>query len=136
MRRLVLVVATGLAACSGGEVPAHRIAGGDPERGREAVVRYGCGGCHTIPGVAGAKGAVGPPLHGIADRTFLAGSLPNEPAMLVRWIRTPRALVPGTAMPDLGVTEDHARDIAAYLYTLRSQPGGPPRLFRSSAVGH
>ena len=94
--------------------------GGDPERGRQLIrATYGCGACHVIPGVAGAYGKVGPPLDFWAERVYIAGNLPNQPPYLVRWLRDPQAVEPGTAMPNLGVTEIDARDIAAYLYTLR-----------------
>lgn len=92
--------------------------GGDVEAGRAALQRYGCGGCHRIPGVPGASGRVGPPLADLVRRSILAGRLPNEPAGLIRWIREPRAVDPQTAMPDLAVTEGDARDIAAYLQAL------------------
>ena len=109
-----------------GVVPRQRVAGGDPSRGEHAIVAYGCGSCHVIPGVPQARGRVGPPLTDLADRAFLAGQLPNEPDALVRWIRQPQVIRPGSAMPALGVTEADARDIAAYLYTLASNPLGPP----------
>jgi len=95
------------------------VTGGDPDRGRAAMAAYGCGACHTIPGVPGARGRVGPPLAGLAERAYVAGVLPNTPANLVRWIRVPQEVDPLTAMPDLGVGEGEARDMAAYLYTLR-----------------
>ncbi len=41
--------------------------------------------------------------------------LPNTPENLVRWIQQPEQIRPGTAMPNLGISEDDARDIAAYL---------------------
>jgi cytochrome c2 len=40
------------------------------------------------------------------------------PDNLVKWLRQPQNVVPGNAMPDMGVTPQDARDIAAYLYTL------------------
>ncbi len=101
------------------EEKAAAMTGGDPARGKEIIPRYGCEACHSIPGVAGAHGQVGPPLDGIAGRPALAGGLPNTPDNLMRWIRDPQAIQPGTAMPVLGVTERDVRDIAAYLYTLR-----------------
>mgnify|MGYP003287333791 CR=1 FL=1 len=64
------------------------------------------------------NGVVGPPLGGIARRTFIAGQLPNRPEVLVAFLRDPPALVPSTGMPDTGVTREEARQIAAYLYTL------------------
>ena len=93
--------------------------GGDPGRGRTALRRYGCDACHTIPGVATAHGLVGPPLTAIAVRGYLGGELTNTPANMQLWIRHPRDVEPKTVMPDTGVTEADARDIAAYLYTLR-----------------
>lgn len=92
---------------------------GDPQRGRLAADAYGCGTCHVIPGVRGANGQVGPPLGGMAERAYLGGVIPNSPESMVRWIRNPRAIDPRTAMPDTGVSEADARDITAYLYTLK-----------------
>ena len=91
----------------------------DAARGRVALHQYACPTCHEIPGIVGADNAVGPPLGGLASRTYLAGVLPNTPDNLVAWLRDPKAVVPGTAMPDLGVAESDARDMAAYLATLR-----------------
>jgi cytochrome c len=96
---------------------------GNPTRGKELIVGYGCGGCHVIPGVHAARGMVGPPLLYFSQRTMIAGELPNTPANLVRWIENPKAVEPHTAMPDLGLTEDQAYDVAAYLYTLRGTEG-------------
>jgi cytochrome c len=95
------------------------IAGGDPTRGKIQIAAYGCGSCHVIPGVSGANGLAGPPLTHFAQRAFIAGQVPNNSQFLVRWISVPQSIEPGTAMPNLGVSEAKARDIAAYLYTLR-----------------
>jgi len=92
---------------------------GDARHGKDLIQFYGCGSCHTIPGVYTARGKVGPPLMFFADRTMIAGELPNSPDNLVRWITNPKAVESGTAMPNLGVTNDDAHDVAAYLYTLR-----------------
>ena len=89
------------------------------DRGRTALQQYACAACHTIPGVTGAVARVGPPLGGIASRTILGGVLPNNTENMVRWIREPQRHSPLTAMPDLGVAERDARDITAYLETLR-----------------
>lgn len=118
---LIAVAALAVAACGepGSHQTARRLTGGDPERGRAAILRHGCATCHTIPGVPGADGKVGPSLAGLAQRTSLAGRLPNEPDELVRWIRHPQRVEPGNLMPDMGLDEREARDVAAYLYTLR-----------------
>lgn len=91
----------------------------DPERGKRAMHQYACATCHAIPGVAGANAPVGPPLDGVGARTVLGGVLPNSPENMARWLRDPQRYAPLTAMPDLGVTERDARDMAAYLATLR-----------------
>lgn len=93
--------------------------GGDPKAGRQAVIRYGCGACHAIPGVPRANGQTGPSLDKVANRAFLAGKLPNRPESMIRWVRTPQAIEPRGGMPDMGVTQKEGRDIAAFLYTLR-----------------
>lgn len=91
----------------------------DPRRGRKALQQYACVSCHEIPHVVGAINPVGPPLAGIARRGFIGGVLPNTRENMVRWLRNPQAIDPRTAMPDLGVSEADAQDIAAYLETLR-----------------
>ncbi len=95
------------------------VVGGDAERGRVALDGFGCGTCHLIPGVRSARGMVGPPLSHFALRAYIAGQLPNQPENLLLWLQDPQAVEPGTAMPDLGVGLPVARDMAAYLYTLR-----------------
>lgn len=105
--------------CSGGSTPSLVSAIGDPERGSLIVERHACGSCHEIPDRLQADGLAGPPLTHFASRTTIAGLLPNTPTNLVRWLRSPQEVVPGNAMPDLGLTEQEARDVAAYLYTLR-----------------
>ncbi|HEY5289367.1 MAG TPA: c-type cytochrome, partial [Caulobacteraceae bacterium] len=90
--------------------------GGNPGQGAILFGRFSCGACHEVAGVVGANGKVGPPLSTFADRTMIAGVLPNTPENLVRWLRQPQAVVPGNAMPDVGLSDAQARDIAAYLY--------------------
>jgi cytochrome c len=93
------------------------LTGGDAKRGADVVRTYRCGSCHEIPGIRGADGNVGPPLTNLVHRGFIAGQLPNTPANLVRWIKDPPAVEANTAMPVLGLSEQQARDVAAYLYT-------------------
>jgi cytochrome c2 len=95
---------------------ARALTGGDPARASVMVTRYGCGGCHTIPGVPAADGKVGPPLGGIRQRVFIAGVLPNTADNLINWIVEPRAFSPGSAMPVTGISKAEARDVAAWLY--------------------
>jgi mono/diheme cytochrome c family protein len=91
----------------------------DPSRGWEAVHQYGCPTCHHVPEVSASTAPVGPTLHGIGVRTYIAGRLPNTQANMVRWLLDPPAVNPDTAMPALGLSERDAADIAAYLATLR-----------------
>lgn len=81
--------------------------------------QYACVSCHVIPGVVAASNPVGPSLAAIGSRKYLAGVLPNTPDNMVRWLRAPQEVAPTTAMPDLGVTQADARDMAAFLETLK-----------------
>jgi cytochrome c len=120
VRLVVTMLAIAMTACHPqDDDTARQLTGGEPSRGRSAIERYGCGTCHTIPGVPAANGLVGPPLTQIASRTYLAGQLPNTPDNMKRWIQRPQSVEKGTAMPDMNVSDADARDIAAYLYTLR-----------------
>lgn len=101
-------------------INAEQMTGGDSVAGRVDIQQLGCGACHAIPGIAGARGAVGPSLSGVADRAELAGRLANTPDNMIRWVRTPTAIDPDSGMPDMGLSDRQARDVAAYLYTLRA----------------
>jgi cytochrome c2 len=90
---------------------------GDPRRGEAMFIQYGCGSCHSMKGVRTATGMVGPPLDGIALRVIIGGHLSNTPSNMQKWIRDPQHVAPGTAMPDLNVGAEDARDITAFLYT-------------------
>jgi cytochrome c2 len=93
--------------------------GGDARSGKKEIRKYGCNACHEISGVAGVRGLVGPSLDRIGERYYIAGEIPNTPSNLMLWIQHPRQVEPHTAMPEMGVTEQDSRDIAAYLYTIR-----------------
>ena len=91
---------------------------GDPLAGSRIIKENGCGSCHRIPGIAGANAVVGPPLDQWPERSFIAGTLPNSPANLARWITSPQEIRPGTAMPDSGLAEDEVADVVAFLYSI------------------
>lgn len=145
MRGLLVVLAASLlSACSPGVTPpgqptptpalqppqaAPRIltpapgAPGDPNTGEKLIAQKGCGGCHTISGVQGATGVAGPNLTNIVLRPTIAGeSIPNSPDTLMQWLLDPPSMKPGTTMPKLGLTEQEARDLVAFL---ESQPHNP-----------
>ena len=94
------------------------VTAGNAANGRRLLYSYGCGSCHIIPGVGEADGTIGPPLRALGSRFYIAGVLQNTPENLLRWIAQPQEVQAGNAMPDLGVTREQARDMAAYLYTL------------------
>ena len=114
-----MLCAAALLACGSHERRPLPRAGPDPEHGRFLIAEAHCGACHAIPGVQGARGVVGPPLTGFARRAFIAGSLPNTQNNLIAWLKNPPAMAPQTAMPALGIGDQPAADIAAYLYQLR-----------------
>lgn len=128
MNRIVLWlvgVMVCLSACAGDNASENEAASatesaaiGSIDRGEQIILNYGCGACHTIPGIIGADNLVGPPLTEFARRSYIAGALPNTPENLVTWIQNPHSIEPDTVMPNLGVSEADARDIAAYLLSL------------------
>ena len=128
----LIVPALALASCASAEPPPHlRIAGADVSRGRALTVEYGCGACHSIPHVRGARGIVGPPLNDYARRTLLAGVVQNTPATLVPFLVDPPTVIPGSGMPKVGLSIADARHVAAFLYSLASgstdvYPPAPP----------
>lgn len=119
---VLLLAAVTLTSCSRDRNAvrvARELTGGDPDKGRLAIVKYGCDTCHNIPGVLTATATVGPPLMQVGRRSYLAGRIDNTPENMIKWIRLPHSVDPQTAMPETGVTEADGRHIAAYLYTLR-----------------
>ncbi|MGH7618541.1 MAG: c-type cytochrome [Gemmatimonadaceae bacterium] len=109
------VIAVAVAGCR--SRPPVPVPGGNAKRGAQSIAAMGCGACHRISGIAGASGLVGPPLEDIALRGIIAGELANTPENMVRWIRDPQSVTPGNAMPNLGIDDQTARDITAYLYS-------------------
>jgi cytochrome c len=108
-----------LAGC-GGKPKEKQVPGGDAKLGKQLVTQYQCGACHKISEVRGAAGETGPGLDGFGKLSYIAGSIPNQPDKLTAWLVDPSAMKPGTAMPAMGLTQQEARHMAAYLYTLRS----------------
>jgi cytochrome c2 len=136
-RALLLLLLAALPGCGGGESGGRILAstGGNPDAGEAAIAKYGCGACHVIPGIRRARGLVGPPLTDYASRTYIAGKAFNTPDNLAAWIRLPDSVEPGTVMPTLGVSEEDARDITAYLYLeTGTRRLGPPRLLPASLL--
>ena len=114
MKKFVLLALL-LAACK----RETNVNDGNIERGKQLVNQYGCGACHIVPGVPGATGMVGPPLDHVAQQQTLAGKYPNTPDVMTKWLQNPQAMDPNNTMPNLGVTPPDARDLTAFLFTLK-----------------
>jgi cytochrome c len=118
---LSLLATACLTACNPSDATklwASEATGGNPEHGKKAIGKFGCAACHMIDGIS-SEAMVGPPLTRMAARSYLAGSMQNNAPNLIRFIQHPRAVHNDTAMPEMGLTDEEARDIAAYLYTYK-----------------
>lgn len=127
---LIVIVAAGLAAGAAAlgwavkyaqtraetEAVAVALTAGEPSRAPDLLTRFGCAGCHTIPGAPGADGVVGPPLSQLRARVFIGGTLRNTADNLIGFIVDPQGFAPRSAMPRTGITQAQARDVAAFLY--------------------
>lgn len=118
-RQATILLPLVLCACQPDRPYAPAGQGGDPRRGQVLLAQFQCGSCHHIPDVEAARGKAAPSLAEFALRSYIAGRWPNEQANLVRWISAPHSMDPSTMMPDMGVSTDDARHMAAYLYTLK-----------------
>lgn len=118
MRTVAIAALTLVCACADKTAAPRPIAGADPERGLAVMEQAGCGACHDVPGLDWPRGTVGGPLAGFGSRTLIAGRFPNQPDILVTWLRDAPSLSPTTGMPPMPITDAQARDVAAYLYTL------------------
>jgi cytochrome c2 len=117
---IAAAAACALTGCSFRSKPPEQVVvNGDAARGKAAIDKFGCGACHDIPGIRDANGMVGPPLTHWSQRRVIAGEVENTPDRLVAWIMAPQVIEPGNAMPNMGIGNGDARDIAAYLYTIR-----------------
>jgi len=116
LKRILILILL-VAACKRPESASP--AAGDANRGKQLIEQYGCNSCHIVPGVDGPKGMVGPSMEHIGSRQIIAMKLPNTRANMTAYIQNPQMTDPQNAMPNLGVKPDEARDIVAYLYTLK-----------------
>jgi cytochrome c len=118
LNRILLVTFVVLAAACNRQESAPA-SSENPARGKQLITQYGCTACHSIPGIEGPRGEVGPSLDHVAVRQVIAGSLPNNPQNLTKYLLNPQIVNTQNIMPNLGIKPDEARDIAAYLYTLK-----------------
>ncbi|HET9837054.1 MAG TPA: c-type cytochrome [Candidatus Angelobacter sp.] len=77
--------------------------------------KYGCNSCH-IADYKNDKGYVGPALAGVGNRL--------TPAWMYKWLKDPNGLRPGTLMPNFNLKDDEARNLTAFLMTLKAKQGG------------
>lgn len=115
---LLLFAAAPLAGCDNNQAATTLNFSGDANRGKTLIAEYGCGNCHLIPKVAGADGNVGPPLLHLANRVYIAGYLRNSPENMSVWLQDPQRILPGNAMPTMGISRKDSHDITAFLYSL------------------
>ncbi len=115
----LLLACFGLAACDGPPDRTPTLGDADAAKGLQLVTDKGCVACHTFPDVKWPRGRLGPSLDGFARQGLIAGRLPNQPGVLMQFVRNAPGLMPGTAMPAISMSDQEARDVTAYLLTLQ-----------------
>ena len=86
--------------------------------GSQLFISKGCVNCHAVQGV-NTYNRTGPDLSHIGSRTSIAaGMLPNTRENMIRWLRYTDTVKPGVAMPNLGLSQEEAESLTAYLETL------------------
>ena len=94
-------------------------AAAEARAGQAVFMSNACVSCHTISGTA-AQGRFGPDLTHFGSRlTIGAGILDNTPENLARWIGSTQHVKPGNLMPEVRLTDQQVRQLAAYLSNLR-----------------
>lgn len=91
--------------------------GGNAERGKELANTIGCKGCHVIGDDLRMREARGF-SYDIAPELSHAGSK-LDPDWIYEWIKNPKHFRPTTRMPSLRVTDQEARDLVAFIRTLK-----------------
>jgi cytochrome c oxidase subunit II len=89
-------------------------------QGQKLFLMKGCVGCHSLVAYNAPKGLLGPNLANVGARSYIgAGTLRNTDENLAHWIRFPQEVKHGVLMPNLGVTEEEAKALVAFLRTHR-----------------
>ena len=117
--RWLMLACASLAACDGPPDRTPTLGDASAVKGRQLVADKGCVACHTFPDVKWPRGGLGPSLEDFGRQGLIAGRLPNQPGILMQFVRNAPALVPGTVMPAVSMTDQEARDVTAYLLTLK-----------------
>src|SRR5919199_4255659 len=85
---------------------------GDAGRGAQLFQAKGCATCHVHGRIPGRTGEFGGGYPATApDLTTYA----NDPELLRRWLRDPKAVKPTTAMPNLDLSDGEIADLIAFL---------------------
>ncbi|MDP2022622.1 MAG: c-type cytochrome [Hydrogenophaga sp.] len=119
--RWLVLACFGLVACDGPPDRTPTLGDANAAAGLRLVTDKGCVACHTFPDVKWPRGGLGPSLEDFGRQGLIAGRLPNQPGVLMQFVRNAPALMPGTAMPAIWMTDQEARDVTAYLLTLQSR---------------
>lgn len=105
-----------------GELATHVPGAEQIARGKRLVVEHGCLGCHKY---RARGGTLGPDISHVGDKTvhdFDFKHVSGERSVL-NWMRahfkSPAAVVPDTLMPDMGLSDEEASDLAAYMISLK-----------------
>ncbi|WP_439536906.1 c-type cytochrome [Methyloversatilis sp.] len=117
--RWLIPACLSLTACDGPPDRTPALGDANAAEGRQLVTAKGCVACHTFPDVTWPRGGLGPSLEDFGRQGLIAGRLPNQPGVLMQFVRNAPGLVPGTAMPAILMTDQEARDVTAYLLTLK-----------------
>lgn len=104
---------------SGFTVPKGAFAGGDFRRGKQVVETVGCLACHAVGENTKVREARGT-SYDIAPELTRVGSKVS-PDWAYDWVRNPRHYNPATKMPSLRLTDGEAKDVVAYLMTLKDE---------------
>jgi cytochrome c2 len=100
-----------------GALPAD--AAGAKTRAAEIITTRGCSACHFVPGIPQAVGTLGPSLKGFSSRPRIAaGRLENTEENLRRWLQNPKAVLPATMMPNLGLDDEEISVLIEFFQTL------------------
>lgn len=100
--------------------PAPIAKGSLAERGEQIFSKSPCIGCHTMEGIAFAKGVVGPNLTHVGSRATIAGGIfPNDSLHLAQWIADAPSLKPGSLMTKMMLSEADLAALVAYLRSMK-----------------
>ena len=105
---------------------------GTARKGQDIFMSSGaCLACHTIEGVPGAMGVIGPNLTGLGNKqTFASGIMDLNRENLRRWLKNPNDVKPGNRMSEqapiyqtadgnINLTEKEVSALIEYLLSLK-----------------